>query len=325
MKSFYKLIGETKLKKRWVKSIFNKTKPLISIIVISYNMERELPRTLYSLSREYQENIEELNYEVIVVDNGSKESYSGDVKCYGDNFSFHQMKQASPSPVSALNYGASLAKGSVLCFMIDGARILSPGVLHSAWCIFSSSFYKKPTVSVVGFHLGEELQNDAVVNGYNQKAEDKMLDEIDWKNNGYRLFGVSVFAGSCHEGWFGALSESNAIFLHKDEFNQIGKFDEKFDSPGGGFANLDFYYRAVMRKNAELVTLLGEGSFHQVHGGIATNALKDVQVKRVLNWREQYRQIRGVDFKKPEKKPVYFGQVNKEVVVLLKKSITSVA
>lgn len=318
---------EGQLKKSLIEKIgkiFNSPKPVISIIVVSYNMKRELPRTLYSLSRQYQLNIEELDYEVIVVDNGSKEDCSVDVKHYGDNFSYYQVKQATSSPVKALNYGASLAKGDVLCFMIDGARILSPGVLHSAWCVFSSSFYKKPTVSVVGFHLGKELQNHSILNGYNQEVENEMLEKIEWKKNGYRLFGISVFAGSCQEGWFGPLAESNAIFLHKDEFKRIGKFDENFDSPGGGFANLDFYYRAVMREGSELVVLLGEGSFHQVHGGIATNSLKDVQVKRVLEWRKQYELIRGMDFKKPEKRPVYYGKVDKEMMVLLKASILSV-
>ncbi len=43
----------------------------LSVIVISFNMQREIPRTLQSLTRQYQEGCEELDYEVLVIDNGS--------------------------------------------------------------------------------------------------------------------------------------------------------------------------------------------------------------------------------------------------------------
>ena len=43
----------------------------LSIIVVVYDMAREIPRTLQSLSRAYQEHCEDLSYEVLVIDNGS--------------------------------------------------------------------------------------------------------------------------------------------------------------------------------------------------------------------------------------------------------------
>lgn len=303
-----------------------KSKPLISIIVIAYNMERELPRTLYSLTREYQQNIDGLNYEVIVVDNGSEIPINTvvDIKSFGSHFRYHYIKNASASPAEALNLGANLAKGKILCFMIDGARILSPGILHSAWVVFSSSAYKDPTVSVTGFHLGPDLQNKSSEKGYKQSVEDKLLKEIDWKANGYRLFEVSVFAGSCGDGWFGAAAESNAIFLSRESYNKMGKFDEQFDMPGGGFINLDFYYRAVMRENTEHIVLLGEGTFHQIHGGVATNCKKEEQEQKIKQWHAQYVNLRGVDFKMPSKQAYYLGMVDKSANSALKKSANSV-
>ena len=47
-------------------------KPKVSIVVISYNMNRELPRTLLSLSLPYQKDIGRDDFEVILIDNGSK-------------------------------------------------------------------------------------------------------------------------------------------------------------------------------------------------------------------------------------------------------------
>ena len=41
--------------------------------------------------------------------------------------------------------------------------------------------------------------------------------------------------------------------------------------PGGGYVNLDFFERVANAPGVNLVTLLGEGSFHQVHGGTTTN------------------------------------------------------
>ena len=46
-------------------------RPSVSVIVVVYNMGREAPRTLFSLSAAYQRRIAAERYEVIVVDNGS--------------------------------------------------------------------------------------------------------------------------------------------------------------------------------------------------------------------------------------------------------------
>ena len=43
----------------------------LSVVVVFYNMRREAARTLHSLSRAYQRDIDGLDYEVIVVENGS--------------------------------------------------------------------------------------------------------------------------------------------------------------------------------------------------------------------------------------------------------------
>ena len=47
-------------------------RPLLSIVVIGYSMHRELPRTLETLSADYQQGVSGSVYEVIVVDNGSE-------------------------------------------------------------------------------------------------------------------------------------------------------------------------------------------------------------------------------------------------------------
>ena len=44
--------------------------PRLSIVVIAYNMARELPRTLQTLSANYQRGIDPHDYEVLILDNG---------------------------------------------------------------------------------------------------------------------------------------------------------------------------------------------------------------------------------------------------------------
>ena len=43
----------------------------LSVVVVFYNMRREAIRTLQSLARSYQRDVEDLEYEVLVIDNGS--------------------------------------------------------------------------------------------------------------------------------------------------------------------------------------------------------------------------------------------------------------
>ncbi len=82
----------------------------LSVVVVFYNMRREAQRTLHSLSRSYQEGIEGLDYEVIVVENGSDPDQRVDeelVRSFGPQFRFIDMgPDAPPSPVFALNRGS---------------------------------------------------------------------------------------------------------------------------------------------------------------------------------------------------------------------------
>ena len=150
----------------------------------------------------------------------------------------------------------------------------------------------------------------SVHEGYNQQEEDRLLERADWTRDGYRLFDISVFAGSSHGGWFAPMTESNALFMTGALWTELGGYDERFLSPGGGLVNLDTYGRACSLPDSQLIVLLGEGSFHQVHGGVATNALSDPWDQ----FHEEYIRIRGVPFVGPAATPLLFGSANQHVV-----------
>jgi hypothetical protein len=50
---------------------------------------------------------------------------------------------------------------------------------------------------------------------------------------------------------------------------------------------------------------MGEGSFHQVHGGTTTNVTPQQRDARVIGYQEQYRTLRGTELA-PSTKDVYF-------------------
>lgn len=278
----------------------------LSVIVVVYNMTREAPRTLASLATSYQRGVDADEYEVIVVENGSTRRLDpAVVDRLGKNFHYHYLENASPSPAGAINFGMRQARGEVLGVMVDGARICTPGVLHHALC--ATRMYRRAVVGTLGFYLGNGAQRYAILHGYDHAAEDALLAHIGWPSDGYRLFEVGALDESSH--WFLPMAESNALFMHRDLWAELNGFDERFDYPGGGLVNLDTFVRAAELPESKLVVLLGEGTFHQLHGGIATNTPLDAIGPTFEIWSSQYRALRGKDFMEPKRPRSYFGEL----------------
>jgi glycosyltransferase involved in cell wall biosynthesis len=294
------------------------SEPVLSIIVVVYDMQREAPRTLHSLSGAYQEGVREDQYEVLVIENGSRAPLSeAQVLGLRSNFRYTYLTDAQPSPVKAINLGIQMAQGRYLGYMIDGARIATPGLIRNA--LLGLGMFPRPIVATLGWHLGSEVQRKAVRRGYNQDVEDGLLKQIGWPDAGYDLFRIGTLAESSSLGFFLRIVESNAIFLPRSMTDELGGYDERFDMPGGGLANLDFYTRACELPDSELVVLLGEGTFHQVHGGIATNASGGSEYRdRAFS---QYRSIRGRHFRSPDKEAMYLGHVPRQSLPSMLESV----
>jgi len=278
----------------------------LSIIVIFYNMRREAPRTLFSVSSDYQKGIEDIEYEVIAVDNSSVERLPENISAtFGTNFSQMYMTSEHPSPCRTINKAVEKAKGEYVMVCIDGARILSPGIIHKSMSV--ANLYQHPFIYTIGMHLGAKLQNLSMLEGYNQEREDALLATVDWRNNGYELFNISSIAASCRKGFFSSVSESNCFVMRRDDYIAMNGFNEAFISPGGGFCNLDFFKRAHESPGMTAVNLLGEATFHQFHGGVATNVIPDRHPFQQMN--EEYKSIYGEFCSQREYSPVYFGDL----------------
>jgi hypothetical protein len=282
--------------------------PRLSIVVIFHNMLREAARTLFTLSRAYQKNISNLPYEVIAIDSASTEPLSPElVRGFGDNFRHEYFATDSVSPVAAVNHGVAQAAGDLVMVMVDGAHLLSPGVVANA--VKALSLFDNPLVATLPVHLGPGRQDLTVAAGYNQQQEDRLLASVDWKADGYELFRLTGSPSDASLGWFGCLFESNCFALRKSTFQKLGGFHGGFQSRGGGLANLDFFREAVQSPEIDYVLLLGEASFHQMHGW-APYPLQQ--------FHEEYAAIRGRPYDRPRRRPFYLGSLSRQAIRLTK-------
>lgn len=289
-------------------------RPLVSFVVIVYDMRIQAEKTLQSLTPQYQEGVSEGDYEVIVVENESPNTLNAEfLRTLPDNFSYHLRAEREPTPVHAVNHGAGISRGNYICVMIDGARMVTPGVVRNI--LRGHRLHDKAVVTVPGYHIGEQLQQDAVDRGYGVEEDQALIRSIGWPLEGYRLFDIGCFSGSCVPGFFRPNSESNCISIPRDLWAALGGLDTRFNARGGGLVNLDLYKRACEFPGAEHVVLLGEGTFHQFHGGVTTGG--EAREKRAALMRDikaQYEQIRGEPYQSPETSPVFLGEMPRQVL-----------
>jgi hypothetical protein len=275
----------------------------LSVVVVVHDMARELPRTLRSLAPPYQRGVTPDDYEVVVVDNGSRRPVDEAlVEAFPGRLRLRRIDPAPVSPVRAANEGIDEAGGDIVGLIIDGARLASPGLLAAAH--LASTLAEEPVITAPAWHLGPTTHKQAAASGYDQDTEDELLSSIGWEDDGYRLFEVSTPAGSSARGLFGPMGESSSLFLRRRTWERLGGLDERFDLPGGGLVNHDLYRRACMLDGTRLVVLLGEGTFHQHHGGAATSGR--------ISWAEmhdQYVALRGTPYEPPSATPIYLGTV----------------
>ena len=264
----------------------------LSVALVCYDMAAQIENTLRSLVPPYQRGIVIEDYEIVLVDNGSAQTLPKRLQTFSPNLRYIHIppNEARPSPAAAINRAAAMGRAPWLCLMIDGARMVTPGVLY--WALRLLVLTPRSIVEVRGWHLGPKFQPARVAEGYTHEIEAQLLAQARWWENGYRLFDVSAASAQTTRGLSRPASESNCLFMSRDLFYEIGGFDERYEEAGGGFVNLDFYARAVAAAD-QAWTLLGEGTFHQVHHGAATSLSPEELQQASTRWAAERSRLCG--------------------------------
>lgn len=290
------------------------SRPALSVVVVAFNQDRELPRTLRSLATPYQRGIDRCDYELIVVDNGSPRPLAASIPTELEvPIRTLRLDDASPSPARAANVGLAQAEGAVIGLVIDGARMASPGLLSTA--LLGTRLTDRAVVTAPAWHLGTERHGSAEAATHDAAAEDALLDGASWFTDGYVLFSIATPAASSGRGLFGPMGESSSLFMRRELWSELGGLDERFELPGGGLVNHDLYRRACHLEGAQLVVMLGEGTFHQVHGGAATSGLVSRDAMRA-----EYEVLRGEPHRPPSVDAIYVGSVPREALPHIERS-----
>ena len=263
--------------------------PVVSIILIAYKMRSQLRNTLLTLHADYQRQCSMRDYEVIVVENSSDENLDqATIDALPGNIHYFLREEESQSPVPAINFAFERCRGKYIGLIMDGARMLSPGVIHHA--ITAYGMTTEAITVMPGYHLGEQEQHmhdsaDAAL-----AAERALLDSVDWREDGYELFRVSTFSGANRRGYLHPILECNCLFASRVNYRRVGDADPRFMQPGGGSVNLHIYRALGMLPGTELFVVPGEGSFHQFHGGVSTSAYdgRDEELARHLAQLKSY-------------------------------------
>ncbi len=283
------------------------TQVKLSVIVIVYDMPRQALNTLYSLSAQYQWNANAADYEVIVIENRSKNNLvADDVYALGENFRYFLRDEPGVSPVGAINFGFAQVRGEFIGLMIDGARMVTPRIIEYA--LMGLAMDPASLVIAPGYNLGPQEHHYNETAGYSTEVEKKLLDDVGWQEQGYRLFDIASIGGANPNGFFHPLMESNCLFVAAQTFADLGGANENFQLPGGGAVNLHIYRQLGMLPKTRLVILAGEGSFHQFHGGVTTSETQERELI-LKRQHEQLKELWGGEFHCLSREPQILGAV----------------
>lgn len=292
--------------------------PTVSVLLVGYRMPRQLLNTVRSLTVPYQRGIDASSFEIVLVENESDDMVQPrDLARIASNVVYHRRREEGVSPAPALNEAFRRSRGDVVGIMVDGARMVTPGLLRNVVDAFRMDPHA--LVTAPGYHLGHDDQQFHAHSGYDEAVEQQLLRNIGWPAEGYRLFEIAVRSGANPYGFLHPFMESNALFVSREHFERIGGADERFDLVGGGMVNLDLYRRLAEAADTTLVVLPGEGSFHQFHGGVTTQHDADRE-DLMARFNEQYRAIRGVPYHSVEREPILLGEVPLQAMRMLQYS-----
>lgn len=192
-----------------------------SIIVPTFNRKGSLKKCLESLlSQDYPV----FEYEIIVIDDGSKDGTQDFLKTYRDG-RIRAFFNNHGGPAKARNFGAKNSYGIYLAFTDDD-------------CLVSSSWLKELET---GFSRWSQA---GAVGGYLEAPDEVLKSKITAKLEAFETREIYKAGDKEYLGGFESpAGGTNNIAYRKVVFDELGGFDENFPEAAGEDADLKF--RAV--------------------------------------------------------------------------------
>jgi glycosyltransferase involved in cell wall biosynthesis len=138
----------------------------MSVVIPTRDRPERLEPTLQLLS--LQEGVDPGEYEVIVVDDGSKSPATAEMPAAGPAARVVRLEGEGPS--AARNKGASVARGELLVFVDDDMQVV-PGFLASHW----RAHQDWPAALQVGFNRLSEAETARSFGRFRQRLEDESM------------------------------------------------------------------------------------------------------------------------------------------------------
>jgi glycosyltransferase involved in cell wall biosynthesis len=173
---------------------------LFSVIIPTYNRPQQLATCLESLT---QLNYPQNQFEVIVMDDGSRQPLDSVVAPFQQRLNLHLMRQTNAGPAAARNHAAQLAQGKYLAFTDDDCRP-APDWLRT----LESCFARAPD-----HIIGGRTVNALPRNPYSATSQNIIS------------MGYDHYNAIRHQARFFA---SNNMVVPAELFRQLGGFDESF-------------------------------------------------------------------------------------------------
>jgi len=287
-------------------------------------MPQQAMNTLYSLSTTYQKGVSSEDYEVLVMENNSPNKLKPEaVAALGSNFHYHLRQEPGVSPAPAINEALARSRGSSIGLLVDGARMLTPGVIKYA---LQALACPDAVITVPGYYLTERGKTEQGTRELEAleilKYEQGILRENNWMSDGYQLFRHACFSNGNRHGFLEPMMECNALFCHRALLERLGGADEQFSLKGGGALDLHMYRQLATADGTQLTTLPGEGNFHQFHGGTSTTPGGDRDAL-VKTFKTQLDKFWPSGFKAVRREPSLLGTVGHQALPFLQASVQS--
>jgi GT2 family glycosyltransferase len=201
----------------------NNKKTDISILIINYNLAKEIENCLNSLLNvlDFQNKV---NYEVIIVDNNSPDKNLPEVekKFKQNNFHFYYLEK-NLGFGQGNNYGFSKASGQYICFLNPDTIIIEDFFPH-----IISLFEKDETIGIIG----PKQQIRAPFFDFSAGFSPNILFEL------FNLIGVGVFLEGFLMHYYAKFIKNKylkvnwilgaAVFIKANLFRKINGFDRDY-------------------------------------------------------------------------------------------------